>query len=164
MDFFWPKNETAFAQNTQIWPFLAKLQTNMIQKFCRKKRFDNFTFIRYFEPLWAQNLENLKSLSKNRIKIWNKVFPTEFLYHFCLQLGHIWVFWAKDISVFWLKKSIFFGVFPIKKTLKIAFRSQLCNIISRQWKKLFQFCKKFLEERIPKFQNQSNEGKTKFWP
>ena len=38
------------------------------------------------------------------------------------------------------------------------------DIISRQWKKLFQFCKKFLDARIPKFQNQSNEGKTKFWP
>ena len=37
------------------------------------------------------------------------------------------------------------------KTLKTAFRSQLRDIISRQCKKLFQFCKKFLKLHILNF-------------
>ena len=44
IDFQNLKKLITFGQNTQISPFLAKLQTKMKQKICRKQIFDILTF------------------------------------------------------------------------------------------------------------------------
>ena len=60
IDFQNLKKLITFGQNTQKSPFLAKSQTKMEQKICRKQIFHIFDFFWIFGAFWAQNLENFK--------------------------------------------------------------------------------------------------------
>ena len=56
--FFRLKNLITFAQFTQFWPFLAKLQVKTKQKICRKQIFDFLIFSGFFEIFCPKILKN----------------------------------------------------------------------------------------------------------
>ena len=53
IDFQNLKKLITFGQNAQISPFLAKLQTKMKQKICRKQIFDILTFSGFLADFWG---------------------------------------------------------------------------------------------------------------
>ena len=53
IDFQNLKKLITFGQNTQISSFLAKLQTKMKQKICRKQIFDILTFSGFLANFWG---------------------------------------------------------------------------------------------------------------
>ena len=117
--FFKPKKWNNFCPEHSNMAIFAKSQTKMTQKFCRKQIFAIFTFFPIFNRFLGSKSRKFEKLAqkpaKNRKKSENRknVFPTEFLCHFCLQLGHKWPYLSvlgKSYFIFQIKKSIFRGI------------------------------------------------------
>ena len=95
---------------------------------CRAMMSRSWAFVQEV-PKDFQNLKMLMNFG------WN----TRFIFFYNLAKNdHIWVFWPEGIIFFRFCKCIFSMSFLY--TNKTARRSQLRDIISRQWEKLFQFC------------------------
>ena len=95
------------------------------------------------------------------------LFPTDFLFHFCLQLGQKWPYLkhlVKSYKIFQIRKNHFFGVFSHTKPPKTARRSQFRDIISQQEKNIFKFRKKPLKLHNPHFQIELYQFKIRILP
>ena len=97
IDFFDLKKETTFAQNPEIWPFLAKLQTKMIQKFCRKQIFDIFTFFRFLAGFWANFFQIFEPKKPHKIRKKKRKYQKSVFYRIFVSI----------LSVTWPKMDIF---------------------------------------------------------
>ena len=114
--FFHLKNLITFHPFTQLWRFLAILEK---QKICRKV-FLFFIFSWYFrisrpKILQIQKIGFFSPLKSVKYQNLKKLFPTDFFFLFCLQLGQKWPKLSKLVKsykIFKMKKNIFFFIFP----------------------------------------------------